>query len=356
MDGSNAGGGWWRRGAIAAAAAVAIVYPLPFDAGGYVYYETVGFLVLVNAILGIGWNIIGGWAGQFDFGPNVFFAIGAYVAALLAVHLSLNAWLGLVAGVIVSMVICAAVTYPITRLRGHYFAIATVAMWMIAQPIGATWEFINGSRGLFIPLTAGGGLVQGLFTLEFTGRRKGLGFYYVALVLCALTLWSASAVQRSKLGFYFRAIRDDQEGAEGIGIDSRWYKVAARCLMAAAFAAAGVLYSFWALAVFPDQVLDVNWNVLPIMAAVVGGIGYLWGPVLGAVILIPISQLMTTTLGAGPLAGRGIDLIIYGAIIMLIAGWRPNGLLSLPWARWGARLTGGAPRPPTRVGDAVREE
>jgi branched-chain amino acid transport system permease protein len=323
------------------AALVAVVgYPLPFDAGGYVYYETVGFLVLINAMLGVGWNVIGGWAGQFDFGPNVFFALGAYVAALLAIHLGVNAWIGLVAAAVASAAVCAVVTYPITRLRGHYFAIATVAMWMIAQPIGATWEFINGSRGIFIPLTPGHGFAQGLATLEFHGRSKGLGFYYAALALCALTLWGARVVERSKLGFYFRAIRDDQEGAEGIGIDSRLYKVVARCIMAAVFAMAGVLYSFWALAVFPDQVLDVNWSVLPMMATVVGGIGHLWGPVLGAVILIPISQVMTATLGAGPLAGRGIDLIIYGAVIMLIAGWRPNGLLSLPWARWARRLTG----------------
>jgi len=329
--------------ALAAGAAVALAYPLPFDRGGYVYYETVGFLVLVNAMLGIGWNVIGGWAGQFDFGPNVFFAVGAYVAALLAVHLGLNAWLGLLAGALTAALICAAVTYPITRLRGHYFAIATVAMWMIAQPIGATWEFINGSRGLFISVRPATSFLAGLATLEFPGRSKGLGFYYTALALCALTLWGARAVERSKLGFYFRAIRDDQEGAEGIGIDSRLYKVLARCIMAAVFAMAGALYGFWALAVFPDQVLDVNWNVLPMMATVVGGIGRLWGPVLGAVILIPISQLMATTLGAGPLAGRGIDLIIYGAIIMLIAGGRPNGLLSLPWGRWAARLGG---RPP----------
>jgi branched-chain amino acid transport system permease protein len=327
-----------RRVAIALAAGAALLYPLPFDAGGYVYYETVGFLVLLNAMLGVGWNIIGGWAGQFDFGPNVFFAIGAYTAALLAIHWGWNAWLGLVAAALVSSVICAVVTYPITRLRGHYFAIATVAMWMIAQPIGATWELINGSRGVFIPLQPATSFGHGIVTLEFAGRSKGLGFYYVTLALCALTLWAARVVERSKLGFYFRAIRDDQEGAEGIGIDSRLYKVTARCLMAAVFAVGGVAYSFWALAVFPDQVLDVNWSVLPMMAAVVGGIGHLWGPVLGAIILIPISQLMTTTLGAGALAGRGIDLIIYGAIIMVIAGWRPNGLLSLPWSRWASTL------------------
>jgi len=89
----------------------------------------------------------------------------------------------------------------------------------------------------------------------------------------------------------------------------------------------------------------VNWNILPMMAAVVGGPGRLWGPALGAIVLIPISQIMTTTLGSGPLAGRGIDLIIYGAVIMLIAGWRPNGLLSLPWAAWAARFRGRAPAP-----------
>jgi len=332
----------------AVAALAALCYPFPFEAGGYVYYETVGFLVLLNAMLGIGWNIIGGWAGQFDFGPNVFFAIGAYTAALLTIHLHCNAWLGLLGAVAVSVAICAALTYPITRLRGHYFAIATVAMWMIAQPIGATWELINGSRGLFIPAASGGGFLHGILTMGFPGRGKGLGFYYLALLLFVLTLVGARAVERSKLGLYFRAVRDDQDGAEGIGIDSRLYKVVARCLMAAVFAAGGVLYGFWALAVFPDQVLEVNWNTLPMMAVVVGGLGRLWGPVLGSIVLIPISQLMTATLGAGPLAGRGIDLIIYGAVIMLIAGWRPNGLLSLPWARWAGRAFGRAPAEPAK--------
>jgi branched-chain amino acid transport system permease protein len=238
------------------------------------------------------------------------------------------------AGVLVAMLLCAVLTYPLTRLRGHYFAISTVAIWMIAQPIGATWEYINGSRGLFIPVERGQGALRAIESLQFTGRTKALGYYYVALALFLLTLAIARLVERSKLGFYFRAIRDDQEGAEGIGIDSRLYKVIARCITAGVFAAGGVLYGFWALAVFPEQVLDLNWSTLPIMATVVGGIGRLWGPVLGAVILIPISQIMSTTLGTGPLAGRGIDLIVYGIIIILIAAFRPTGLLSLPWARW----------------------
>ena len=332
MDGSSRRLG--PRVALGVLLLLAVVYPIPLQFSGYTYFQTVGFLVLLNAMLGIGWNVIGGWTGQIDIGPQDFFAVGAYMAALLLIHFGLNPWLGMLAGVLGAMLLCALVTYPLTRLRGHYFAISTVAIWMIAQPIGATWELINGSRGLFIPVQTGHGPLRSLAELQFAGRTKALGYYYVALGLFVLVLVVAHLVERSKLGFYFRAIRDDQEGAEGIGINSRLYKVIARSITAGVYAVGGVLYGFWALAVFPEQALDLNWSTLPMMATVVGGIGRLWGPVLGAFILIPISQLMSTTLGTGPLAGRGIDLIVYGIIIILIAALRPTGLLSLPWRRW----------------------
>jgi len=325
------------RIALAIGALVALVYPIPLQIQGTTYYQTVGFLILLNAMLGLGWNVIGGWAGQFDFGPQVFFAVGAYTAALLYVKLGIDAWLGLPVAAAVAAAICAVLTYPLTRLRGHYFAIATVAIWMIAQPIGATWEYIGAAQGLFIPMKTHGNVVASALSLQFTGRTKALGYYYAALALFAVTLALMAWVERSKLGFYFRAVRDDQEAAEGIGIDSRLYKVIARSITAAVFGAAGVLYAFWALSVFPEQVLELNWSTLPIMATVVGGIGRLWGPVLGAFILVPIAQIMSTTLGAGPLAGRGIDLIVYGLIIVVIAAFRPTGLLSLPWARWFGR-------------------
>jgi len=245
-----------------------------------------------------------------------------------------DAWLGLPVAAAVAALICAVLTYPLTRLRGHYFAISTVAIWMIAQPIGATWEYIGAAQGLFIPVKPRTGVVASALSLQFSGPTKAMGYYYAALVLFAVTLALMAVVERSKLGYYFRAIRDDREAAEGIGIDSRLYKVIARSITAAVFSAAGVLYAFWALSVFPEQVLELNWSTLPIMATVVGGLGRLWGPVLGAVILIPISQIMSTTLGTGPLAGRGIDLIVYGLIIIVIAAFRPTGLLSLPWSRW----------------------
>jgi branched-chain amino acid transport system permease protein len=296
--------------------------------------------VLINAMLGIGWNIIGGWAGQFDFGPQVFFAVGAYTAAVLMERAGLNPWLAMIAAIVVTMAICAAITYPITRLRGHYFAIATVAMWMIAQPIGSTWSFINGSLGMFIPFRARDSIVEQALALQFSGKGKELGYYYSAVFLFALAVAFAYAIKGSKFGYSFMAVRDDQDGAEAIGIDSRLAKTLARCMMSAVFAAGGVLYSMWALSIYPEQVLDVSWGTLPTIAAVVGGLGRVWGPLLGALILIPLSQWMSSTLGTGPLAGRGIDLIVYGVIIMLIAALRPQGLLSLPWGRWFGRLVG----------------
>ncbi len=227
------------RIALVIGAIAAIVFPIPLQLQGYTYYQTVGFLVLLNAMLGVGWNVIGGWAGQFDFGPQVFFAVGAYTAALVYVKLGVEAWLGLVAAVVVAAVICAVLTYPLTRLRGHYFAISTVAIWMIAQPIGATWEYIGGSQGLFIPVKPRAGVVSSALSLQFSGPTKAMGYYYACLVLFAMTLALMALVERSKLGFYFRAIRDDQEAAEGIGIDSRLYKVIARSITAGVFAAGG---------------------------------------------------------------------------------------------------------------------
>ncbi len=300
------------RVVLAVGVVLGLLYPIPLQWSGYTYFQTVGFLVLINAMLGVGWNVIGGWAGQFDFAPQVFFAIGAYTAAILFVHLGWSPWLGMLAGVLAAIGICALVTYPLTRLRGHYFAINTVAIWMIAQPIGATWEFINGSRGLFIPMQTGQGVLGSIASLQFVGRTKALGYYYVAFGLLALTLWLVHLVERGRLGFYFRAIRDDQEGAEGIGIPSRLYKVIARSITAAVFAAGGVLYGFWALAVFPEQVLDLNWSTLPIMATVVGGIGRLdRGPPTHRDPLAPVEPLdprARAAQGLGPARGARLSV------------------------------------------------
>lgn len=331
----------WKAWAFALAGlAVAVAYPLPFQSSGVIYFQTVGFLVLLYAALGIAWNIIGGWCGQFDFGPMVFFGVGAYATAAAAKFFGLNPWAAFAAAAVFTVVFAAVVTFPITRLRDHYFAIATNAIWLIAFPIATNWELIGGSRGLFIPLVRKDSLLAQLITLQPAGRIKELVFYYLVLAYFLVVLLLASRLEHTKFGYCFKAVRDDEEGAQALGIHTRVYKVIARCCTAAIYAVGGGIFAVWALSVFPDQVFDINWGIVPTIAVVLGGIGHLWGPVIGCLILVPISQLISTYLGTGPLAGRGIDLIVYGLLIMIVAAARPQGLLSLPWRRW---LGAGAP-------------
>jgi len=336
----------WGTWAIAVTGlAVAIAYPLPYQWSGVIYFQTVGFLVLLYSALGIAWNIIGGWCGQFDFGPMVFFGVGAYGMAAAVKFLGLNPWAGFMGAILLTVAFAALVTAPITRLRDHYFAIATNAIWLIALPVATNWELIGGSRGLFIPLVKRTGLWAQLATLQPGGRIKELVFYYLVLGYFLAVLALASWLEHTKLGYCFKAIRDDEEGAQSLGIHTRAYKVIARCFTAGIYAGGGGIFTMWALSVFPDQVFDINWGILPTIAVVLGGIGRLWGPVIGSLILVPISQLISTYLGTGPLAGRGIDLIVYGLLIMIVAAARPQGLLSLPWRRWFGGKTRGPARP-----------
>lgn len=325
---------WKARALALAGLAVAVAYPLPFQSSGVIYFQTVGFLVLLYSALGIAWNIIGGWCGQFDFGPMVFFGVGAYSLGAAVKFFGLNPWIGLAAAAVFTVVFAALVTFPITRLRDHYFAIATNAIWLIALPIATNWELIGRSQGLFIPLVRNDTLLGQLAVLQPSGRIKELVFYYLVLGYVLLVLVLASWLEHTKLGYCFKAVRDDEEGAQALGIHTRAYKVIARCCTAGIYAVGGGIFSMWALSVFPDQVFDINWGILPTIAVVLGGIGRLWGPVVGCLILVPISQLISTYLGTGPFAGRGFDLIVYGLLIMIVAAARPQGLLSLPWRRW----------------------
>src|SRR5439155_1315348 len=169
----------WGLGAALVAIAGAILVNF------FAVYPQVGlqFTVLAYAIVALGGfgSILGTLLAALVVG------VGAYTAALLFVRLGLDAWPGLPAAVAVAVVVCALLTYPLTRLRGHYFAIATVAIWMIAQPIGATWEFIGGSQGLFIPVKPRASVAASALSLQFSGPTKALGYYYSALALFALT-------------------------------------------------------------------------------------------------------------------------------------------------------------------------
>lgn len=320
------------------ALALLVVFPAFASATDNNYLLSIGFLTSLYALLAVGWNVVGGWCGDFDFGPQVFFAIGAYAVALGVRSWEWGFWPPAIVGIAVAVSVCAVLTYPLAGLRGHYFAIGTAVIWLIALAIATNWHAIGAGEGLLVPRSLDEGLWSDLRNLQFGGFDSNLYYYFAAAASLFGVLTFAAWLRGTRFGYRLRAIRDDQEAAEALGINARLHRVMARCVTAAVYGFGGAIYAAWQHIVVPEQVLDFTWALIPTMAVVVGGIGTLWGPVLGAFILVPLSQQLSTRLGTGALAGRSIDLLIFGTIIMVIAASRPRGILSFPWQRWWRTL------------------
>ena len=298
----------------AAAAIVAVLaFPLLF---GSPFPLHVAIMTLIFATLGVAWNIMGGYAGMFSFGTAAFFGIGAYTSTwLLTVH-GVNPWLGLVAGGVVAAITAAAIGWPCSNLRGHYFAIASIAFAEIVRTHFNNWKLVGAAEGLMIPITPGGLRV-------FQWNQSKEGYYYVALVLLALALVACLAIARSRMGFYFRAIKESHELAMALGISFVKYRLAAIMIAAFIAAACGTLYAQYVLYIDPESVLILSISVQVVLVAMLGGAGSLLGPVIGAAVLVPLSEITRAQLGA---RGTGVDMILYGALITLISVYQPKGI------------------------------
>ena len=298
----------------AAAAIVAVLaFPVLF---GSPFLLHVAIMTLIFATLGVAWNIMGGYAGMFSFGTAAFFGIGAYTSTwLLTVH-GVNPWLGLVAGGVVAAITAAAIGWPCSNLRGHYFAIASIAFAEIVRTHFNNWKLVGAAEGLMIPITPGGLRV-------FQWNQSKEGYYYVALVLLALALVACLAIARSRMGFYFRAIKESHELAMALGISFVKYRLAAIMIAAFIAAACGTLYAQYVLYIDPESVLILSISVQVVLVAMLGGAGSLLGPVIGAAVLVPLSEITRAQLGA---RGTGVDMILYGALITLISVYQPKGI------------------------------
>jgi branched-chain amino acid transport system permease protein len=308
---------------LAALAAVAVLaWPLVFRQP---YPQHVMILVLLNALLGTAWNILGGFAGQISLGQAIFFGTGAYTSTLLAQHLALSPWLGLIAGAIVAAAVALAIGTPCFRLSGHYFAIATIALGEIAAIAVTNWDFAGGAVGLFLSVDETG--------LELMKFESKLGYHYIIAGLLALALGVSIWIRGGKAGYYWRAIREDQAAARSSGVPATRYKQLAIALSAAFTAMAGTFYAQYVLFIDPPSVLPLSLSIQICLVAVLGGAGTIVGPLLGAAVLVPLSAATSVMLGG---SGRSLDLVVYGALIMVIAVFEPSGLVGL-WRRFAKR-------------------
>ena len=295
----------------------AVVLAWPLIARGP-YPQHVMILVLLNALLGTAWNILGGFAGQISLGHAIFFGAGAYTSTLLSQHLLISPWLGMIAGALAAAALALAIGYPCFRLSGHYFAIATIAIGEIAVIAVTNWDFAGGAVGLFLPVEGGS-----LRAMTFDTK---IGYHYVICALLAVALALAGWLRRSKAGYYWRAIREDQPAARSAGVPATRYKQYAIALSAALTAMAGTFYAQYVLFIDPPSVLPLSLSIQVCLVTVLGGAGTLVGPLLGAAVLVPLSGLTSAMLGG---SGRSLDLVVYGALIMVIAVFEPAGLVGI---------------------------
>jgi branched-chain amino acid transport system permease protein len=274
-------------------------------------------LVLMGAQLGVAWNILGGYAGQVSLGHTAFYGIGAYTSTMLLLNFGVNPWLGMLAGGVVAVLLSLGFGWSCFRLKGHYFAMATIAVAEIVQILFGTWEYAGASVGLTVPMSG----PTGWGAMIFSDKQS---YYWLALGLLVLTLLVTVAIERSFLGYYFRAIKDEPDAARSIGIDITKYKQVALALSAFFTAMGGTLYAQKELYIDPNSVLSTSLSIKMALVSILGGVGTLFGPVVGSVVLTTIEELTRTYLGGQ----QGLDIIIYAILIILIAVFYPRGLVN----------------------------
>ncbi len=295
--------------AIAGVAGAFVVVLLLVDSA---YYRLILTLVVIWATLGLAWNMLSGYGGLISFGHAAFFGLGAYTVTLAMVKLDITPWLGIPIGVVVGMVAGLLVGLPTFRLRGHYFGLA-----MLAYPLAMLYVFEwLGYQEVTLPMKR----EQPAAWMQFSDPRVHA---LLGLGLMVLALLASLAIERSRFGRALRAIKQNEAAAEAAGIDTWRWKMPAMVLSAGFAAAAGGLYAVVLLIVTPPTVFGVLVSAQALIVCLFGGVGTLWGPVIGAAILVPLAEILHGELGS---VVPGIQGVVYGLAIIAIILLAPEGI------------------------------
>jgi branched-chain amino acid transport system permease protein len=277
--------------------------------------------ILATAFLFAGlataWNIIGGLGGQFSLGHSVFFAVGAFTVANLYLKLQLSPWLAIVPAALLAALLGALISWPVFRLRGPFFAIATMAMTEVMLSLALYFDTLTGgSRGLSIPFRLG--LQNMIFRDRLSYALLMLGFLAVCLLVMA-------AVTRSRLGYSLQAVRDNEDAALAAGIDVLRTKLTGMAISAALTGIGGVLYMMYVRVADPPTLFSLfDIGVKIALVALIGGIGTIYGPLLGALLIVPLESYLRAELGGFV---PGANLVVLGLILMLTALFLRHGIM-----------------------------
>jgi len=309
----------FRRLVILIAAALLVCMPL---LSADLYLQNLLIMTFLLAIGASGWNIMGGYAGYISLGNSAFLGLGAYTTGILAVRAGLSPFVGCLVGGLVSALAAALLSLVTRRTRGMYFVIVTFAALQLLGVAAATWtDLTGGSQGLALPLPT--------WDLSY----QNWPFYYPMLALLAVTVAVSAWVRRGKLGLGLFAIQDDEDKAAGLGLRTALYKMIAFVLGGAFLGVAGGLYAYYVSFLNVAAVFDIVTSVLIVLAVLLGGRGTLWGPVLGAFIVAPVSNLTSTGLGGAD--SGAVRLLLFGGLLGAVAIFLPRGVLPVfqSWLR-----------------------
>ncbi len=295
------------------------------------YLLTVLIVALYLAFTGQAWNIMMGFAGQLSLGHAIYAGLGGYIAAVLFARYGVAPWLGFLAAIPVAAACGAIIGFLAFRFRvaGVYFAILTIAFAEFARIGFDHLDFVNASAGLFLPVA------QYSHNDLWHLRGGPTMFYYVILVAAALAFVLSRALLKSRIGFCWLAIREDEQAARAVGIDSFRYKMAAVMISAVVTSFAGVFYAFFYNNLFPEQVFNISRSIEMILGPIIGGIGTLFGPILGAFVLTGLAEGLNAALAAFGFDLPGAKQVFYGVCLLLVVVALPDGV----WP-WLARVIG----------------
>jgi len=275
-------------------------------------------MILFSTIIGLAWNLLGGYAGQVSFGHSAFLGIGAYTTMILHLKLGYSPWFGLIVGGIFAVIIAIPIGLLCFRLRGPYFSLSTLAVAEILRLIALNWENLtSGPQGLLITF---------LPKLEILGYEidweKKIFFYYIIAIIVSFGMALTYFISNSRLGAYLIAIKEDIDSAEAVGINTVYTRVVALALSALLVGLAGGFYALYFRYIDPDAVFSIALSVEMVFIAIVGGIATTGGPIVGAIVLVIISEFFRTKFHVG-------HLIFYGLFMMIVIRYLPEGI----WGR-----------------------
>lgn len=294
-----------------------VVFPL-FPHSAFAMATMIQFLMF--SLYGMGWNTIGGYGGQVDLGKAQYVGIGAYTTAVLLIRWDIPFWFSMPLGMCFAVIWSFIIGYPLFRLKGHYFAIATIATSLVLMDLFEVWDFVGAARGLEIsPIRYH---PPDWWRLIF---KEDIYYYYVILGFFLLGLFYINWFRKSRLGYQLRSIKDNEDVARSLGINVHWAKIKTYAIATAFVSMVGSFHACYIKNIEPEDTMSLDISILIALMAMLGGAGSLWGPILGAAVLIPLKSYLKEWLGAA--AGlAGIDLILYAVIIMAISAIEPRGI------------------------------